>query len=150
LVTAQDAVQTAEYNDQLAGQQANDQTAVTLSGQQYGYLNNEVNDATSINLQALNDQTQVNLAEANYGYQLGSQVLNTDTASGLYGASGTTLAAITAGQSIALQEPAVGIAAETGTSSTAIAQANANAASTTSIMNGITSIASKALTGFFA
>lgn len=59
LVSSQNQLQMSEYDDQLAGQVNNNQTAVDLSGQQYAYATDELDDATNINLTALGDQTQL-------------------------------------------------------------------------------------------
>lgn len=57
LVTAQDQMTESENSDQLDALENNNSTSVTLSGQQYGYLNNELDDATAVNLTQLGDAT---------------------------------------------------------------------------------------------
>lgn len=57
LVTSQNNLQESEYSDQLQGLENNNATQVSLSGQQYAYANNELNDATAINLTQLSDAT---------------------------------------------------------------------------------------------
>lgn len=75
LVTSQNDLQESEYNDQLEGIENNNQTAVDLSGQQYGYATDELNDATSINLAGLTDQTQLETTAQNNQLQLEKTII---------------------------------------------------------------------------
>lgn len=75
LVSSQNGLQESEYDDQLAAQENNNATTVTLSGQQYGYATDELNDATAVNLTALSDQTTLETQAQQNAYNLDEYIL---------------------------------------------------------------------------
>lgn len=145
LVSGQDAVQESEIQSQVTEQANNDQTAVDLSGQQYGYLTNQSNNATAVSLTSLNDETELDtqaqanaLAIANQVIPLAGQQKN----SALDATDQTDLfETLLSGGSASVA--AAGVA---GSSNAVVAGDNQNSA----IINGVASTASKALLGLFA
>lgn len=140
LVSSQNQVQIAQYDDQVQMQYANDQTAVDLSGQQYDYLNNESNNQAAVIMQQLTDQTQLQTNIAN-------QVLAGGKQGGIfYGQSGTTDTAINAAISELFGEQGSAVAANQGTAASYINQNNTNSQNISNVTNGV----ARVLTGLFA
>jgi hypothetical protein len=76
LATAQDQMNESEAQDQLTGQEYNDQTAVALNTNQYAYLDDELNDATDVNLTQLQDVTTLDTQQQANQVSLASQTLS--------------------------------------------------------------------------
>jgi hypothetical protein len=145
LVSSQDQVEESQNNDQLAGQEYNDDTAVALSGQQYDYLNDEASDATSVNLTALQDQTSLDSQAQQDQYNLSQTTLNAVANAGLdHPINEVTQLGSIAEAALGAYGPSEASAAEGSVQSEASAAESASLAKT--ITGGVTST----LAGLFA
>jgi hypothetical protein len=148
LVTSQNQTQEAEYADQYATQATNDQTAVDLSGQQYGYLQDETDDATDINLTALQDQTQLATQQQALNQQIVGQVLPAASYQLGHGNNASQDSAIALIESLTGNIPG-SVSSIGAANTTEIGNENENAAVTGTVAKSVMNGASL-LTGLFA
>jgi hypothetical protein len=146
LATAEDQMNESEAQDALTGQEYNDSTAVALSGQQYAYDTDEVDDATDVNLTALQDQTQLDTQAAQNQYSLSSSVIGDLTANNGLSRNDSQLETVVGGIDAALGDvPGSEVGASSG-ASVANVSSQTEAANIKTATSGVASI----VAGLFA